>query len=112
MLLWSTRRCYCRPALLQIYARATSFFPAEEKKRLLPVIVWIHGGGFFMGSGSDFFYGPHRAMNQLIVLVTINYRLGPLGFISGDQCTANIGLHDQKCVHCTCYLITILFFST
>ena len=49
-----------------------------------------------LGSGSDFLYGPHRAMNESIVLVTINYRLGPLGFLSGEDCPLNIGLHDQR----------------
>ena len=64
-------------------------------------MVWIHGGAFLFGSGSQFFYGPQRAMNQPIVLVTINYRLGPFGFTSGtdkdgSQCPANLGLADQR----------------
>ena len=44
-------------------------------------MVWIHGGGFFMGSGngeSDLF-GPNHLMNSDVVLVTMNYRLGALG---------------------------------
>ena len=48
------------------------------------------------GSSSDFLYGPYRAMNESIVLVTINYRLGPFGFLSGGDCPLNIGLHDQR----------------
>lgn len=44
-------------------------------------MVWIHGGSFSVGSGngeSDL-YGPGYLLNRDIVLVTINYRLGPLG---------------------------------
>lgn len=44
-----------------------------------PVMFWIHGGGFFCGSGDDFFYGPDYLMEKDIVLVTINYRLGIFG---------------------------------
>lgn len=44
-------------------------------------MVWIHGGGFNVGSGNGEtdFYGPKMLMDRDIVLVTINYRLGPLG---------------------------------
>jgi cholinesterase len=63
---------------------------------LLPIVVWIHGGGFSIGSGSDFFYGPYRAMDEPIVLVTINYRLGVLGFATGPGIPANLGLLDQR----------------
>ena len=48
---------------------------------LLPVMVWIHGGGWNVGSGNgqtDLF-GPGYLMDRDIVLVTVNYRLGPLG---------------------------------
>lgn len=46
-------------------------------------MVWIHGGGFVLGSGNGEYelYGPERFMDRDIVLVTINYRLGPLGTI-------------------------------
>ena len=58
--------------------------------------IWRHLWMAPIGSGSDFLYGPHRAMNESIVLVTINYRLGPFGFLSGGDCPLNIGLHDQR----------------
>lgn len=44
-----------------------------------PVMVWIHGGGFSFGSGSNLFYGPDYLMEKDIILVTFNYRLGVLG---------------------------------
>jgi len=39
--------------------------------------VWFHGGGFVSGAGS--FYGPEHLLDEDIVLVTVNYRLGPIG---------------------------------
>ena len=52
----------------------------------LPVMVFIHGGAFFLGDGTPEFYGPGWLIDHGIVLVTINYRLGPLGFMStGDN---------------------------
>lgn len=49
------------------------------KKR--PVMVWIHGGGFSMGSGDADFYGPDYIVRKDVVLVTLNYRLGALGML-------------------------------
>lgn len=43
----------------------------------LDVMVWFHGGGFVSGAGS--FYGPEHLLDEDIVLVTVNYRLGPIG---------------------------------
>jgi para-nitrobenzyl esterase len=67
-----------------------------------PVMVWIHGGGFTTGSGSVFLYrGGDLVRNGDAVVVTINYRLGALGFL-GHRAVAdeaghvgNWGLHDQ-----------------
>eukprot|EP00457_Paulinella_chromatophora_P002722 gb/GEZN01002727.1/.p1 GENE.gb/GEZN01002727.1/~~gb/GEZN01002727.1/.p1 ORF type:complete len:670 (-),score=126.26 gb/GEZN01002727.1/:323-2332(-) len=52
----------------------------EEQKHLLPVMVWIHGGSFVTGSGQDY-DGSLLAAQEDVVVVTINYRLGPLGFL-------------------------------
>ncbi|PAV62372.1 hypothetical protein WR25_23880 [Diploscapter pachys] len=64
-----------------------------------PVIVFIHGGDFQTGAGSDL---PQTAIldnfvSRKIVFVTINYRLGPIGFLSGgdDDLPGNLGLWDQ-----------------
>ncbi|XP_050296875.1 carboxylesterase 4A [Anthonomus grandis grandis] len=46
----------------------------------LPVIIWIHGGGFRYGSASQ--YGVKHLVGQRLVVVTIQYRLGSLGFLS------------------------------
>ena len=52
------------------------YFPENTKKSPLPVMVWIHGGGFTQGSGSPEMYGPERFMDYGVILVSINYRLG------------------------------------
>jgi para-nitrobenzyl esterase len=66
-----------------------------------PVMLWLHGGGFTIGSGSTPSYdGTHFATRHDVVIVTINYRLGALGFLSlgdlaGYEASANSGLLDQ-----------------
>ena len=62
-----------------------------------PVIVWIHGGGFWFGSGNSFIYGLDNFVAQGLVAVSINYRLGALGFFStGDEhAQGNWGMKDQ-----------------
>lgn len=65
-----------------------------RKNPKLPVMVWFHGGGFAMGSGNSFFYGPDYLVAEDVVLVTINYRLGSLGFLSleNQEVPGNAGL--------------------
>ncbi|KAI3371474.1 hypothetical protein L3Q82_024058, partial [Scortum barcoo] len=62
----------------------------------LPVMVWIHGGGFILGSAS-MYDGSALAAYQDVVVVLIQYRLGLLGFLStGDEhLSGNFGLLDQ-----------------
>lgn len=70
---------------------------SEIKK--LPVLIWIHGGLFASGSGSsDDAYGSDFMMEKEIILVTLNYRLGMLGFLSVDHYgySGNMGLKDQQ----------------
>lgn len=74
---------------------------ADDKRR--PVLVWIHGGAFKNGSGSSASYdGTSFAENGDVVVVTINYRLGIMGFlhlaeIGGEEYAAsgNCGILDQ-----------------
>ncbi|OZC62857.1 hypothetical protein CH267_00460 [Rhodococcus sp. 06-621-2] len=64
----------------------------------LPVLVWLHGGGFAMGSGGDPVYQGGALSRDGVVHVSINYRLGALGFAAVDDSqhgiTANAGLYD------------------
>ena len=50
---------------------------AKQNGRLLDVMFWIHGGGFFAGSANDF--PPQYLMDKNVVYVSTNYRLGVLG---------------------------------
>ena len=61
-----------------------------------PTQVWIHGGAFVVGSGS-YFSGEELAARHDVVVVTINYRLGILGFfnVPGSKTKGNYGLLDQ-----------------
>jgi len=76
---------------------------AAEAGSRAPVMVWIHGGGFSIGSGSQRLYDGSRFAANGIVLVTINYRLGPFGFMahpalsaeSPEGVSGNYGLLDQ-----------------
>jgi para-nitrobenzyl esterase len=71
--------------------------PSNERR---PVLVWIHGGGFVNGSG-DIYAARQLASRGNIVVVTINYRLGALGFLAHPAlgpagAVGNYGLADQQ----------------
>jgi para-nitrobenzyl esterase len=53
-----------------------------------PVFVWIHGGGYGAGSGSEPRHDGAALARQGVVVVTINYRLGPFGFLAHPELTA------------------------
>uniref|UniRef100_A0A1B6L7B7 Carboxylic ester hydrolase n=1 Tax=Graphocephala atropunctata TaxID=36148 RepID=A0A1B6L7B7_9HEMI len=74
------------------------FTPKAIEKDILPVMIYIHGGAFAGGSGDKVNYGPDLLLDRDVVLVTINYRLGPLGFLStGDTVLpGNLGMKDQS----------------
>ncbi|GAB3261572.1 carboxylesterase/lipase family protein [Nocardioides dilutus] len=67
----------------------------------LPVMVWIHGGGFAYGAGSQATYNSAALVRRGVVLVTLNYRLGRLGFLAHPALQddgsriGNYGLLDQ-----------------
>jgi para-nitrobenzyl esterase len=80
------------------------WMPTNSKaKSKLPVMVWIHGGGFTGGSGSSPQNFGNEFAKQGVVLVTINYRLGRLGFFAHpalskelpDEPKGNYGYMDQ-----------------
>ena len=68
-----------------------------------PVLVWIHGGRFIMGAGSEPLYDGAALARDGLVVVTLNYRLGVLGFLAAPELSAesehgasgNYGLLDQ-----------------
>lgn len=65
-----------------------------------PVMVWIHGGAFTYGEGHT--YDPEKLVEEGVVVVTVNYRLGALGFMAHPALSAeggasgNYGLMDQQ----------------
>eukprot|EP00004_Rigifila_ramosa_P026442 TRINITY_DN823_c0_g1_i1.p1 TRINITY_DN823_c0_g1~~TRINITY_DN823_c0_g1_i1.p1 ORF type:complete len:393 (-),score=64.66 TRINITY_DN823_c0_g1_i1:487-1665(-) len=66
---------------------------------LVPVMFWIYGGAFFLGDGWEFgiYNGENVVVTQDVVIVTVNYRLGPLGFlVLEDTLRGNYGLEDQR----------------
>jgi len=77
--------------------------PADAAGKALPVLVWIHGGGFTNGSASMPLYWGDRLARRDILVVTIAYRLGPFGFLaypaltreSPHHASGNYGLMDQ-----------------
>jgi para-nitrobenzyl esterase len=83
-----------------LYLNVTT--PRQSRHRL-PVMVWIHGGGYTNGSGA-FYDASKLAVEGDVVVVTINYRLGPFGFLALPALSAehpgiqsgNTGIEDQQ----------------
>ena len=77
--------------------------PAKTKEDKLPVFFWIHGGGFFGGSGSEPEFDGEAYCRRGIVFVSINYRLGAIGYLAHPELreenplhiSGNYGLQDQ-----------------
>ncbi|XP_058023699.1 acetylcholinesterase-like [Ahaetulla prasina] len=72
--------------------------PHPQPSSPVPVLVWIHGGGYAFGTSSvDVFNGTHLAATENVIVVTINYRLGALGFLYlPPAAPGNLGLWDQQ----------------
>ncbi|MDP1913498.1 carboxylesterase/lipase family protein [Brevundimonas sp.] len=78
--------------------------PETRGAEPLPVMVWIHGGGYNNGSGTAALYDGTRLARRGVMIVTVNYRLGRLGFFdhpalaadrAPDEPGGNYGLMDQ-----------------
>jgi para-nitrobenzyl esterase len=78
--------------------------PAKSDKDRLPVLVYFYGGGFIAGDGSEARYDGENMARKGIVTLTVNYRLGPFGFMAHPELTAesphkassNYGYLDQS----------------
>jgi len=76
---------------------------AHDDGTAKPVMVWLHGGAFFYGAGSQDMYDGSAIAHEDVVVVSINYRLGALGFLAhpelgaqvGNDNPGNFGLKDQ-----------------
>ena len=78
------------------------FTPRAEPGARLPVMVWLHGGALIFGAGGLPLYDGAALARQGVVVVTVNYRLGPLGFFvhpaierEAPNGAVNFGLLDQ-----------------
>jgi len=72
---------------------------APKNAKNLPVLVWIHGGGYGLGNGQQDMTAIINANNKSFVAVSIQYRLGAFGFLSSDEVARNgipnAGIRDQ-----------------
>ncbi|MFC3452395.1 carboxylesterase/lipase family protein [Amycolatopsis speibonae] len=79
-----------------LYLNVTS--PAKPAHKPRPVMVWVHGGGFTSGAGSDYDF-KRMALGGDVVVVTVNYRLGVFGFFGHPELGSDsgvFGLQDQQ----------------
>ena len=88
---------------LNVYVPHRKLTPERDLHRKRPVMVWIHGGAFVSGSAEN--YDPTKLVGDGdVVVVTVNYRLGYLGFLahpalsaeSADAVSGNYGILDQQ----------------
>ncbi|KAM3844497.1 cholinesterase-like isoform 1-T2 [Vipera latastei] len=71
--------------------------PHPQPSVSVPILVWIHGGGFTVGSGSSFLYnGSTLAATENVIVASMNYRVGIWGFLFfPPEAPGNMGLWDQ-----------------
>lgn len=90
------------PGVLSEDCLYLNIWAPAERRTLLPVMVWLHGGGYTLGAASLPPYDGFALAKREVVVVTVNYRLGHLGFFAhpaleteGNECVNNFALLDQ-----------------
>ena len=80
--------------LLNVYVPEQAIVDSNAK---LPVMVWIYGGGFVFGSYNYNLYGPQYLIDKEVIVISMNYRVAHLGFLSlgNEDVPGNAGLLDQ-----------------
>ncbi|XP_061638420.1 acetylcholinesterase-like [Phyllopteryx taeniolatus] len=82
-----------------LYLNVWTPFSKASQSSLAPVLVWIYGGGFISGTSSlDIYDGRYLSKVEGVIVVSMNYRLGPLGFLAlpDNNIRGNAGLLDQR----------------
>ncbi|RVE50778.1 hypothetical protein evm_004527 [Chilo suppressalis] len=81
--------------IVEIQCLRLNIYVPKTTNKNIPVLVYIHGGGFIIGSAGK--YDAKHLVQHDIIVVTINYRLGPYGFfcLNTDSVPGNQGLKDQ-----------------
>ncbi|KAI1724105.1 carboxylesterase family domain-containing protein [Ditylenchus destructor] len=87
-----------------LFLNIFSPYNSEDESQLFPILVWIHGGSFLAGSsdtGIDMEVLAQNIVFKNVTLITVNYRLGPYGFISSagrnmPKIEGNFGIWDIK----------------
>ncbi|KAI5632015.1 carboxylesterase family domain-containing protein [Phthorimaea operculella] len=74
------------------------YTPGLHANTSLPIMVFLHGGDFGLGSGSPSFYGPQYLVSHGVIVVTLNYRLNAYGFLNLGlkEAPGNAGLKDIR----------------
>src|SRR5262249_14218117 len=72
-----------------------NIWTAAQPRQKLPVMVWIHGGALTRGSGAHAVYDGAALARKGVVLVTINYRLGPSGYLAHPELSAESPNHSS-----------------
>ena len=93
---YATGSMYYQPPQKQsedcLYLNVWTSGKSGEKR---PVMVWIHGGALTRGSGANRTYNGTSFAKKGVVLVTVNYRLGPLGYLAHPELTAESPQHSS-----------------
>lgn len=66
----------------------------EKNANNAPVLIYVHGGSFLGGCGNEKHFQGEKWCEKGVIVVTINYRLGPLGFLNVNEMQGNFALHD------------------
>ena len=100
---WADDFCQYEPVRSEDCLYLNVWTPAAEGEHDLPVFVWYHGGAFANGNGAEIHIDGEGYCKRGIVFVSVNYRLGALGYLahpelsaeSPDHVSGNYGLYDQ-----------------
>lgn len=91
---------FCQKYLFFFCLWPSSSSQKDGSKSKLPVLVWHHHGSFLFGTATRSNYGPDFLLDEDIIFVAGNYRIGALGFLSTEDENApgNFGLKDQSMI--------------